>query len=111
MEREVWRREAEALDRYWDVVVSGSEQGASPDVGETSAELIRQLKSLGTTPDMEKARERIWKHLTHRSGRDLEDMVMDTTGVMPSVLPAVGSNGRVDLRLGPGGYAGPQRAP
>ena len=34
MEREVRRRQAEALDRYWDAVVSGSEQDASADVGE-----------------------------------------------------------------------------
>jgi sugar lactone lactonase YvrE len=104
MEREVRRREAEALDRYWDAVVSGSEQGASPDMGEMSAELIRQLKSLGTTPGMEQAQKRIWEHLTHRSRRDLEGL-MNTTEIVPGVLPGLGMNGRVDPRPGPGGGA------
>ena len=72
MEREVRRRQAEALDRYWDAVVAGDEQEASPDAGEAPAELIRQLQSLGSAPGMEKARGRIWEHVTHRSRRDPE---------------------------------------
>ena len=106
MEREVRRRQAEALDRYWDAVVSGDEQGAFADVSERSAEIIRQLQSLGTTPDMEQARGRIWEQVTHRSRRDLEEMAMDTTGVVPGVLPAMGMNGRVDLRPAPAGSPG-----
>jgi streptogramin lyase len=96
MEREVRRREAEALDRYWDAVVSGSEQDASPDVGEAPGELIRQLQSLGTTPGMEQARGRIWEQLTHRSQRDLGEMTMNDTVVLPRIEPMVGANGRVD---------------
>jgi DNA-binding beta-propeller fold protein YncE len=110
MEREMRRRE-EALDRYWDAVVSGSEQDASLDASESSAELIRQLHSLGATPGMEQARERIWEQLTGRSKRDLEDMAVDTTGIAPSVLPTIGLNGRVDPRPGPGGSQGPQVVP
>src|SRR5215212_2867120 len=95
MEPEVRRRQAEALDRYWDAVVAGEEQEASPDVGETPAELIRQLQSLGSSPGMDKARGRIWEHVTNRPRHDLEEMAADATGIVPGVLPGMGKNGRV----------------
>jgi hypothetical protein len=111
MEREVRRRQAEALDRYWDAVVAGEEQGASPDVGGAPDELIRQLQSLGSTPGMEKARGRIWEHVTHRPRRDLEEMAADATGILPGILPAMGMNGRVDLLPVPEGSPRPHVAP
>src|SRR5215207_3251138 len=96
MERETERRRAEALDRYWDAVLSGRQQNVPPVVGETPAELIHQLQSLAKTPGLEEARGRIWERLTHRSRGELEDMSMATTRVLPSLGPAMGMNGRVD---------------
>jgi hypothetical protein len=98
MEPEVRRRQAEALDRYWDAVLSGRRQDVSPDVGETRAQLIHQLQALDKTPGLEEAQERIWEHLTRRSRGDLVSMA--TTRVLPSVEPAMSRNGRVDTLSG-----------
>jgi hypothetical protein len=96
MERETERRRAEALDRYWDAVLSGSHQAVPAEVDETPVTLIRQLQALGMSPGMEEARGRIWERLTHRSRRELDDMSMNTTAVLPSAGPAMGMSGRVD---------------
>jgi hypothetical protein len=100
MERETERRRAEALDRYWDAVLSGSHQAVPAEVDEMPAALIRQLQALGSTPGMEEARGRIWERLTHRSRCELEDMSKNTTAVLPSAGPAVGISGRVDTLPG-----------
>jgi hypothetical protein len=100
MERNAERRRAEALDRYWDAVLSGRQQDVPPDVDETPVTLIHQLQALDKTPGQEEARGRIWERLTHRSRGDLEDMSMATSRVLPSVTPAMGMNGRVDTLSG-----------
>ena len=109
MERDTERRRAEALDRYWDAVLSGRQQDVPPDVDETPAKLIHQLQALDKTPGQEEARGRIWERLTHRSRGDLEDMSMATTKVLPSLAPAMGMNGRIDTFPGARPHGAPAR--
>ena len=110
MAREAQRR-AEALDHYWDAVVSGEPGDEAPDAGEIRIHLIHRLQSLADAPGRERAQRRIWGRLTERMRREREETTMRTMRMdlaSPGAGPMIGTNGRLDTAL-PG--RGPRRAP
>jgi hypothetical protein len=95
MEREAQRREAEALDRYWDAILSGTQRAQPPEVGAAPAALIRRVHSLGAPPPgLEAAQARIWSQLMHRTSRDREETSFASTWIVSSRPPRIESNGR-----------------
>lgn len=103
MEREPRQREAEALDRYWDAVVSGHMNGVPADVDEAPAALIRTLQALGTAPGQEAARARIWDGLTQQPRYSRKVLAGEMPGFPPRGPSANGS--RNTLRRHPAGSA------
>jgi DNA-binding beta-propeller fold protein YncE len=114
MAREAQHR-AEALDRYWDAVVSGEPVDEAIDVGEIPIQLIHRLQFLADTPGREAAQQRIWSHLTERARREREETLMRTLradATWPSAGLTMGRNGHRDAGLpGPNLRHSPWRFP
>ncbi len=64
MEREARRRRAEALDRFWNDIVSDGAAQPPEEVDEVFAAMIHRLAELGELPGMSTARPRVWQNLT-----------------------------------------------